>query len=58
MRKLLMLALALASLAGCSNKDYDPDMCDFYQSLSAAYDAHQGYTPSSVNEALDKYCTR
>lgn len=51
----MLVAAALAAVAGCSSSK-DNDLCDFYHSLSASYNAHQGYTPADVQDEIDKYC--
>jgi hypothetical protein len=55
--RLLLIALAVASLAGCGS-DYDPEMCDFYQSLGVGWTQHQGYVPADVQADTAKYCER
>lgn len=53
----IVIALAVL-LTGCGNSEYDPDLCDFYQSLGVGYEQSQGYVPADVLETTDQHCTR
>lgn len=53
--KLLLIVAAVVGLSACSSSK-DPDLCDFYHSLSAGYQQSQGYTPADVQDEIDKYC--
>lgn len=57
MRRIAPLVLAVAgfaSISGCGAKD--PELCDFNQSLGAAYTDSDGYIPSDIQADIDEYC--
>jgi hypothetical protein len=58
MRKLVFAATAILAMAGCSNPSYDPDLCDFYQSLGVSYESMNGYVPAETQADIDKFCER
>jgi len=61
MKKLIVAVLAIAApllLGGCSNPDYDPDLCDLQQGLAAMSMQVHGYVEADIQEQVDKYCTR
>lgn len=58
MRTVVVALAGVFFLSGCSNPDYDPDFCDHYRQLGAAYNETSGYTPVDIEELQDKYCSR
>lgn len=55
---IVLTAIAALGLSGCSNPDYDPDLCDLQQSLAAFSLEVRGYVSPSIQESVDRYCTR
>ena len=52
MRKLLVALAAVATLTGCGNSEYDPDLCAFWT------DMYNGIETGGARVEMDRYCTR